>query len=406
MNMPIDPLARSVVQTINDAGYDAYFAGGCVRDLCMGITPHDWDITTSALPQQIMDLFPGSIPTGIKHGTITVRVKDSSFEVTTFRTEGPYLDSRHPSSVSFVSSVEEDLARRDFTINAMAYHPIKGLIDLFGGREDIRRRRLRCVGDAACRFKEDALRMMRLVRFAVTLDFTPDPQAIHAARLCAPRLFLVSAERLLSELKKMLCASSCLRLSLLDRCGLTPALFPEFSPGHLRSMIPLLQLLPAQFFLRMTGLLHGMNPAQAQDSLRRLKVDNQTIRQVQLFLSHSSLPLSPQPYPLKLAMLQIEPSLFPLFLQYRQAIALWQNDHELCSQFQAIIECFSKVIANGDPLTLHDLAINGRDLEALGIPGGKQIGILLQYLLHAVLKDPSLNTREKLINLAKSYVFS
>ena len=205
IRMPAD--AQGLIQRLNDAGYEAYAVGGCVRDSLLGLQPKDWDICTSALPQQTLQVFGGChvVETGLKHGTVTVVLHHVPYEVTSFRVDGSYADHRHPDSVSFVSDVSEDLARRDFTVNAMAWHPQLGLTDLFGGREDLKNGVLRCVGVPAARFEEDALRILRALRFSSVYDFMIEPETAAAIHALHPTLAHVAGERIHAELAKLLC---------------------------------------------------------------------------------------------------------------------------------------------------------------------------------------------------------
>ncbi len=228
MNIRIPAPAARIIRTLEDAGYEAYIVGGCVRDSLLKKEPKDWDITTSARPDEVKALFPRTIDTGIKHGTVTVRTGGTGYEVTTYRVDGDYADHRHPDAVTFTGRLSEDLERRDFTINAMSYNERAGLVDLFGGQEDLANRVIRAVGDPHRRFEEDALRMMRAVRFSAQLDFTVEEETRAGIRELAPTLSAVSAERIREELEKLLLSDHPEKLEELWELGLTGVFLPEF----------------------------------------------------------------------------------------------------------------------------------------------------------------------------------
>ena len=258
-----------IISVLSGAGFEAYAVGGCVRDAILGRVPGDWDITTNARPEEVKGLFRRTVDTGIAHGTVTVMLGSDAFEVTTYRQDGDYSDHRHPDEVTFTTSLEEDLKRRDFTINAMAYRPETGIVDLFGGQEDLKRKVIRCVGDPRERFDEDALRIMRALRFSAQLGFTIDPSTRAAIREFAPRLQLISKERIRVELVKLLVSPHPERLKDLADCGITAQIFPlwdtmlatpQSSAFHLYSVgvhtLKVVENVPPEPVLRLAALLH------------------------------------------------------------------------------------------------------------------------------------------------------
>lgn len=228
MKITLPYKVEQIIRTIQGAGFDAYAVGGCIRDSILGRTPSDWDITTSARPEEVKKLFPRTVDTGIRHGTVTVMIQKEGFEVTTYRIDGEYEDSRHPKEVTFTANLTEDLKRRDFTVNAMAYNDKEGLIDVFGGMKDIEEKIIRCVGEAAERFSEDALRVMRAVRFSAQLGYTIDEKTKDAIKELAPTLKNISAERIQTELIKIAVSPNPDYLRIAYETGVTKAIFPEF----------------------------------------------------------------------------------------------------------------------------------------------------------------------------------
>ena len=312
MQIQVPEDVKRIIETIEKAGFEAYAVGGCVRDCLLGKEPNDWDITTSAKPEQVKSLFRRTIDTGIKHGTVTVMLNRVGYEVTTYRIDGEYEDGRHPKEVIFTGSLREDLRRRDFTINAMAYSEKDGLVDLFGGQQDLENKIIRCVGDAKERFTEDALRMLRAVRFSAQLGFTVDEDTISAMKELAPNLSKVSAERIQTELVKTLVSDNPGNLKIAYECGLTKVFLPEFdlcmecgqnNPNHIYSVgehiLKSVEYAEPERILRLAMLFHDLGKPRcrtqgedgydhfynhaavsselAEEVLRRLKFDNHTI---------------------------------------------------------------------------------------------------------------------------------
>ena len=389
MNSFISPLALECLSQLSTAGYKAYLVGGCVRDLLRGIKPHDYDLCTNALPEEIRRVFAAdkTILTGLRHGTITVIKKDVPFEITTFRKESGYSDSRHPDVVSFTSNLEQDLSRRDFTMNAIAYSPEEGLVDPFGGREAIQQKRIICVGDPMLRFEEDALRMLRAVRFEACLGFTIDSATALAIECRAAKIAGISRERIREELAKILLSSRAPEgiSRLLHFLG--SGIFGEEAASLKPS--PVLGLLSAYEPLRYAAFL--LNSGCAAQILRSLCCSNQFIRSVTVILNaaHSGYPATA----VGARLLCRDAGEYAL-----QAAELI----DLCSTLpeKNMSALVSAVLKRHDPISLSHLAINGTDLINAGIPSGKETGRILNHLLETVIQSPEKNKKNILLKEA------
>ena len=438
LHIQMPEAVTSIIHTLQEAGYEAYAVGGCVRDIILGRLPDDWDITTSAKPEEVKKLFRRTVDTGIQHGTVTVMVNKTGYEVTTYRIDGTYEDGRHPKDVMFTPLLTEDLRRRDFTINAMAYNDEEGLVDIFGGIEDIERKLLRCVGDPKERFGEDALRMMRAVRFSAQLGYDIEEETKAAIRELAPSLQKVSAERIAVELVKLLVSAYPERLRVCYETGLTAVFFPEFdrmmettqnNPHHCYSVgehtLHAMKEVPADKALRLAMLLHDSGKPQTKSTdekgvdhfyghakisgqiaktvLRRLKFDNDTTdRVVRLVTAHDVL-IEPQLKYMRRAINRNGEDLFPDIFAVKQADMLAQSDFDRDKKKQELDELrriYAEVVERGDCVVLKNLAITGSDLIAQGMKPGKQLGAVLKELLEEVIEDPSKNTREYLLKAA------
>lgn len=439
MRIQMPEKAAHIIHTIREAGYEAYAVGGCVRDSLLGRTPDDWDITTSAKPQEVKALFPRTVDTGLQHGTVTVLLGREGFEVTTYRVDGKYEDGRHPSGVTFTASLAEDLKRRDFTVNAMAYSEETGLVDLFGGMEDIGAGIIRCVGDAGERFGEDALRIMRAVRFAAQLGYTIDGETERAARRLAGSLRRISAERIRTELVKLLVSAHPDYLRNAWKLGITAVILPEFdramacqqrNPHHcytvgehiLHSMLHV----RADRVLRLTMLLHdigkpevmtedaagirhfqghaGAGEATARRILRRLKFDNDTTDKVcRLVLYHDyGNGVMPDGRSVRRAVNRVGEDIFPLLLAVRRADLAAQSQYQRQEKEEKLAaweKGYREMQERRECVSLKTLAVTGRDLIGAGMEPGPQIGETLRRMLDAVLEDPACNTREYLLSL-------
>lgn len=429
--------AKKVVNTIQAAGFEAYVVGGCVRDSILGRQPQDWDITTSAKPEQVKALFPRTIDTGLQHGTVTVMQGGEGFEVTTYRIDGEYEDSRHPKEVVFTPNLEEDLKRRDFTINAMAYNEEKGLVDIFGGMEDIRLGRIRCVGRAEERFGEDALRMLRAIRFSAQLGYEIDEETKQGIRSLASTLKNISAERIQTELVKMLVSPHPDYLRTAYDMGVTKVFFPEFDrameteqhhPHHMYSVgehiLHSLAYVPADKVLRLTMLLHdigkpdtltvdgqgithfynheSVSAEMAKAILRRLKFDNDTINMVYKLVMYHDYGNSVEPtlQIVRRAMNRIGEDAFPALFQVKYADMMAQSSYlrdEKRKRLENWEQLYAEVREKQQCVSLKTLAVTGSDLIAAGMKPGRGLGEVLQKLLQLVLEDPTCNTKEKLL---------
>lgn len=395
INIPV--AVAEVLATLQAGGEQAYIVGGCVRDSIMGKEPKDWDITTSALPQRVKELFPRTVDTGIKHGTVTVLHRREAIEVTTFRVDGQYEDHRHPKEVSFTESLKEDVARRDFTVNAMAYSPQRGVIDYFGGQEDLQNGLIRCVGKAEERFEEDALRMLRAVRFAAALHFQIEPATAAAVEQKKELLRAVSQERIRVEFVKTLASDYPEYVSYFACYGLSAYFLPElelpFEPDAI--FYQRLKALTPTGLERLAYLFYagGELPAQTvKRILRRLTFDNRTVEIVTAVVAHRDLTIRLEDYFFRCRLSVLGEEVFAILLQ----LAAIDGKLSLpeAEQYLARAKC--------QPVRMADLAVNGRDIMALGIGEGKQVGECLNRLLDAVLQNPAVNTKEQLLTLAKS----
>ena len=374
-----------IIETLQKNGYEAFAVGGCVRDMLNGDSPHDFDITTSAEPETVMSLFEKTVPTGIKHGTVTVIINGVPNEVTTYRTDGEYRDHRRPDSVIFVKSQSEDLACRDSKVNTLAYNKKDGLKDFFGGREDIENRILRAVGEPGRRFYEDALRIMRLFRFSSVLGFDIEENTLKAALEYAPTLKSVSAERIYSELLKTLCGKNPAALKPLTDIGGLGFLGVNTSPDY--GILPLLGSADTKLF----AFLYS-GGAEVSPALDFLKVPNKTKKAAQDMLTLLNMPFPKTKPEIKEMLYLTSPPSAENYFDYRSAYG---------KDCAAARDMLTEIIKNGEPYRISDLKIGGRDLKKCGI-SGRAIGETLEKLRRSVLKNPELNTRSELIKAVKN----
>ena len=429
---------KQIIQTITDAGYEAYAVGGCIRDSILGRIPDDWDITTSATPWQIKALFPRTIDTGIQHGTVTVMLDKEGFEVTTYRIDGEYEDSRHPKEVTFTPNLIEDLKRRDFTINAMAYNDEAGLVDIFDGMKDIERKLIRCVGDPAERFTEDALRMMRAVRFSAQLGYEIEEQTCKAIRQLAHNLSHISAERIQVELVKLVTSPHPENLQIAWESGITAVVLPEFdacmktqqhNPHHCYSVgehtLKAMEAVRADKVLRLTMLFHDIgkpekritdekgidhfygHPSLSEEMsrviLRRLKFDNYTIHLVTNLVRYHDYKVEPTQKSVRRAIMKIGEDIFPLLFEVKKADTDAQSDYlrqEKLKSLETVHRIYEQIIAEKQCVSLKTLAVTGKDLIDAGMKPGKELGEVLKALLDYVVEDPSRNRKELLMEEA------
>ena len=395
MTIRMDEGAAELLDTLHRAGYAAYVVGGCVRDSLLGLTPHDWDLCTSALPQQGMKLFGEEkcIPTGLQHGTVTVKQGGGLYEITTFRTEGAYTDGRHPDEVHFVPDVREDLARRDFTINAMAYNAKEGLVDPFGGQADLQSGILRAVGVPHQRFTEDALRILRLYRFAARFGFSIDPPTAQAAQELCAHLDCVSVERIEEELAKLLSAPA--PAAYLDE-KILGVVLPELSSEALAAAKPVVDACPAgaeNLPIRLAALLYSLGEDGIRRTLKRLRCSNALIEEAAVLVREAvpGVPVSLNIYARRLL------GKYNLCTVQRIAALGTALQPERAADFAALSELAEQLDADGVCCRVSQLAVNGRDLMAAGVPAGPGIRKVLEALLDGVIREEYPNERQALL---------
>ena len=415
MKLTLDPGAATLLNALHAAGYAAYAVGGCVRDSLLGRTAHDWDLCTSALPQQVMELFGAAqcIPTGLQHGTVTIKYGGQLYETTTFRTEGSYTDGRHPDEVQFVPDVREDLARRDFTINAMAYNEAEGLVDPFGGQKDLQNGLLRAVGEPQQRFTEDALRILRLYRFAARFGFALDAATARAARQLAPHLDCISAERIQEELAKLLAAPQ-------PGAYLEPAVLavvlPELTPAALEAAKPVVDACPAgeeNLPVRWAALLGALGETDTRRVLKRLRCSNACIEETAILVRETAgqgvcEEKAPAHAPVHAGEVAIRQLLGRYGLCTVERLcalcaALHPQNAPACT-FAA--QRARQLDADGVCCRVSQLAVNGRDLMAAGIPAGPALRRVLEALLDGVIRAEYPNEKPALLAAAQKIIAS
>ncbi len=428
-----------IIEKLNENGFEAFIVGGCVRDSILGKLPCDWDIATSALPSDVKRLFKKTYDTGIKHGTVSVSVNDSLYEVTTYRIDGHYTDSRRPDNVSFTSELKKDLARRDFTVNAMAYNPNTGLIDYFDGLRDIEQRQLKAVGDAGTRFLEDALRMLRAVRFSAQLGFSIEKNTFGAIVENAGSIKNISKERVREELNKILVSPRTSDFNKLYHSGLLAHIMPEFipcyhteqnNPYHVYNVadhiIRTVESIPDSLILRWTMLLHDIGkPAKrttddegidhfyghqeasaemAEVILDRLRFDKLSIKKILTLVKYHDIDIFDTEKSVRRVTSRLGEDLFPSLLEVQRADALGQNPVYLDKRLiklDNIKHIYFQIREEQQCLTLSQLAVNGDDLIALGMRPGRELKEVLEALFEQVLDNPEINDRETLKELAR-----
>lgn len=395
---------KHIIDVLMENGYEAYAVGGCVRDSILGRVPGDWDITTSALPMQVKGLFRRTVDTGIQHGTVTVMLGRNGYEVTTYRIDGKYEDSRHPESVEFTPKLEEDLKRRDFTINAMAYNDEHGIVDIFDGVGDLQRKIIRCVGNAHDRFDEDALRILRAVRFSAQLGFGIEENTARAAKELAVNLKRISSERIHTEFNKMLKSAHPDYFSVADAIGIMEIVLPEYHvmSAEDKAFVGALAkecacLLPERYaaMLFMSGRYSEECPADtAKRVLKRLKLDNDTINTASMLLRFGMLEITDDEPRIRHIIYETGDKNILRILDFRTA-------YEKCigndiADVRRMYDICNMIFERGDCVSLKNLAITGKELIAMGVPAGRQMGEILNSLLMLVLDNPQLNDREQL----------
>jgi len=451
---------EKIIGIIKDAGFEAFAVGGCVRDFLLGRVPNDWDITTDALPKDIKRIFKRTVDTGIAHGTVTVLMGKEGFEVTTYRVDGKYSDGRHPDRVEFTRSLEEDLKRRDFTINSFAYNPEKGLVDLFDGMSDLENHIIRAVGKPEERFGEDALRILRAFRFSAQLDFRVEEKTKEAAKELSGNLSMISAERIREELTKLITSDHPERMEDLYDNGITEIILPELdkcmeevqnNPHHIYTVgrhsikamtfitrenlrrfadvLPDLDKNEAEYIrsLRYTMLFHDMGKPECRtvdgdninhyyghaltgeektrNILKRLKSDNNSIRTITALVKYHDYRPELTEKSVRKAVNRIGEDIFPLLFPVRYADIMAQSSHKQTEKLrkeEEILTLYRDIIRKKQCLSLKDLSVDGGILiKEAGMKPGRELGEMLQYLLQRVLEEPSWNEREKLLKVAK-----
>lgn len=395
---------KHIIDVLMENGYEAYAVGGCVRDSILGRVPGDWDITTSALPMQVKGMFRRTVDTGIQHGTVTVMLGRNGYEVTTYRIDGKYEDSRHPESVEFTPKLEEDLKRRDFTINAMAYNDEHGIVDIFDGVGDLQRKIIRCVGNAHDRFDEDALRILRAVRFSAQLGFGIEENTARAAKELAVNLKKISSERIHTEFNKMLKSPHPDYFSVADAIGIMEIVLPEYHvmSAEDKAFVGALAKecacqLPERYaaMLFMSGGYSEEDPADtAKRVLKRLKLDNDTINTASMLLRFGMLEITDDESRIRHIIYETGDKNILRILDFRAA-------YEKCigndiADVRRMYDICNMIFERGDCVSLKNLAITGKELIAMGVPAGRQMGEILNSLLMLVLDNPQFNDREQL----------
>ena len=409
VELPVD--VKNIIETLEANGYEAFAVGGCVRDTLLLRVPGDWDITTSAKPEEVKTLFSHTIDTGIQHGTVTVMKNHVGYEVTTYRIDGEYEDARHPKEVIFTANLVEDLKRRDFTINAMAYNNRAGIVDEFDGIKDLEEKVIRCVGEPRERFSEDALRMLRAVRFAAQLGFSIDEKTKEAIKELAPTLAKVSKERIAVELIKILVSDHPEEIRTAYELGLTSVFMPEFDIAMqtvgMHSIVAM-QHVQAEKRIRLSMLLHELGADKAKEILKRLKFDNATIDFVYRMVNH----LDDRPPMDNMALVrkcisEIRLENMPMMIEMKRADILAQSDdlfEEKMGYVDGLEHAYQEVVAKNYCVDKKNLSVNGRDLIEMGMKPGEGMGVVLDMLFNEVLRDPTQNDREKLLERANKLI--
>lgn len=408
MNIELPEDVRSILSKLEREGYEAYVVGGCVRDTLLGKEPEDWDITTSAKPEEIKKAFVKTVDTGIKHGTVTVIINGNGYEVTTYRIDGEYKDGRHPEEVRFTRSLRDDLKRRDFTINAIAYNDSNGLKDLFYGRSDLHNRIIRAVGNPDYRFKEDALRMMRAIRFSAQLGFNIDIETYHAIIRCSHLIKQVSVERIQTELTKTLMSVNPEAVKEYQLTGLFIEILPEINKilasRESQKVCALLKKVPNTIAMKYAALLGPLEADAARSVLKGLRLDNNTVNTVTQIIYHSKNngQIDENDIAVREAIYKLGPRLMEnLFVFEAAQIQMKENVTGLTmrgarNHLKTIMRIYEEVLSRGDCVTIRDLDVTGSDLLKLGL-SGKQVGETLEWLIHIVLENPKLNDKSTLL---------
>jgi len=432
---------KNIISKLEQNGHEAYAVGGCVRDCILGRTPKDWDITTSAKPEEIKSLFKKTVDTGIQHGTVTVIENHNGYEVTTYRLDGKYSDGRHPESVEFTPDLKEDLKRRDFTINAMAYNDKNGLVDEFCGQDDLEKSIIRCVGDPMKRFEEDALRMMRAVRFSARFGFDIEDKTEQAIMALAPTLEKISMERIREEFIGVITSPNPSKMHELYHMGLTRVFLWEWdqmeetaqntihhSYNVAEHTIKVMENVPQNTILRMAACLHDVGKPEcrltdergdhfkghptvgaemAANIMRRLKFDNDTNKAVQKLILYHDLRPGDDEKSVRKVMNKTGDDIYPALFILKRADVLGQSEYKRDEKIK-LIEAFEKnrqsILDKKQAVSLKELAIGGADIMSLGVNKGPEIGVILHRLLDLVIENPEDNDKDILIKKCKEWI--
>ncbi len=403
--MQIPKEVNEIIEKLQVNGYEAYCVGGCVRDSMLGREPEDWDITTSAMPEEVKALFRKTVDTGIEHGTVTVLIKGRGYEVTTYRIDGKYEDSRRPTHVEFTRTLEKDLLRRDFTINAMAYNDKDGLVDIFDGVRDLEKKRIRCVGNAKERFGEDALRILRAIRFSAQLSFEIEQETRNAIQELAVSLEKISAERIQVELVKLLLSDNPDYIAIAYELGVSKIVLASWDAwmesGLGERLLTLLKVVPKDKVLRITTLLYEATSTEAKYILKRLKFDNDTINGVCKLLEYKEYRIDSDGYSVRKAMFRMG-ELIQKHLVLQRAIGILNKDSCEIERIDQIEKNVQLVKQKGECTNISELQISGKDLIEYGMKPGREMGVLLQRLLLIVLESPEKNNKKTLLEIVET----
>ncbi len=434
MDIVMPKKVAHIIDILEKSGFEAYAVGGCVRDIILGKEPNDWDITTSAKPDEVKKLFRRTIDTGIEHGTVTVMIDKEGFEVTTYRIDGEYKDNRHPKQVIFTDKLKEDLKRRDFTINAMAFNYRRGIVDEFGGMKDLQDGIIRCVGEPEERFGEDALRILRAVRFAAQLDFDIHEDTCRGITMLAQNLTNISKERIQTELDKMICSNHPEKVLTAYELGITRWILPEFdrmmdvpqnSIYHMYNVgvhtVKVMENIENDHYLRWAALLHDIGKPDkhvigkdgyshfyghgdlgedmSRDILKSLKFDNKTVKIVSRLVKHHDDTISLTDYGVKKAVVRVGCDIFPMLIKLKWADLAGKSDYSkehTTVDLKQLQDIYENIVKRGDCIELKSMAVNGKDLIEWGLKPGEEVGAGLEKLFNEVLRNPENNTKEKL----------
>ena len=428
-----------IIKTLESNGFDAYVVGGCVRDSLLGITPNDWDITTNATPLEIKSLFDKTIDTGIAHGTVTVLIDKNPYEVTTFRKDGEYKDSRHPEYVEYTNDLILDLSRRDFTVNAMAYNDTVGLVDQFGGINDLENSVIKCVGNPTTRFLEDALRMLRAVRFSAQLSFSIESETLSALKEKSDSIINISAERIHEELNKILLSDNVFSAFLtLRETNILKNILPEFDrcfdteqniKYHLYNVgvhsLYVVKNCSKRLYLKYAALLHDIGKPDCRKTdefgidtfrnhaklstelsesiLKRLKFDNKSTDKILRLIKFHDREIVVSKKAIKRAVIDVGEDIFEDLIDLKKAEVYAQNTNLTLPRLKTyndILDIYKEIQSNNEAMSLKDLDINGNDIMKLGFEG-KEIGIILHKVLLHIINTPEDNQKEEILKIIK-----